>query len=141
VSDGDFELALRVYYEDTDALGIVYHANYLKFMERARTDWLRSRSERHAALRARHGVVFVVTRIDVRFQQPARLDDRLRVGLRLTRMGRAGFDVQQWVRRGEAPRPTETLCNATVRVACLDGHSMRPQRIPDSLLLELQGDH
>lgn len=141
MNDVVFEGSQRVYYEDTDALGIVYHANYLKFMERARTDWLRSASSDHASLRERHGVVFVVTRIDVRFKQPARLDDVLTVGVRLTRMGRAGFDMQQWVSRGTPAAETQTLCTARVRLACLDAHSMTPARIPEPLLLELQGDH
>ena len=141
MNDAGFEVSQRVYYEDTDALGIVYHANYLKFMERARTDWLRSASSDHAALRERHGVAFVVTRIDVRFRQPALLDDVLTVGVRVTRMGRAGFDMQQWVHRGTPADEAQTLCTARVRLACLDARSMTPVRIPEPLLMELQGDH
>lgn len=136
-----FFITIRVYYEDTDALGVVYYANYLKFMERARSDWLRFHGHDHNVLLERNGIVFVVTRFDVRYLQPARLDDELKVGLRVTRMGRAGFDMQQWVERANNPRTEETLCTAQVRIGCLHAATMKPHRIPDSLLTELQGDH
>jgi acyl-CoA thioester hydrolase len=128
---------VRVYYEDTDAAGIVYYANYLKFMERARTEWLRSFGHDQRTLRERSGILFVVTRLEVRYRHPARLDDELQVTLQAGRTGRAGFDLAQRIERGgESP-----LCTASVRLACLHAGSMKPHRIPDYLLQELQGDH
>ena len=129
-----FSWKLRVYYEDTDAAGIVYYANYLKFMERARTEWLRSHGFDHASLREHSGIVFVVTRLHARYLQPARLDDELAVTLTPTRMGRAGFDLQQRVEHHDG----SPLCTATVRLGCLHAGSMRPHRIPDTLLTELK---
>jgi len=130
-----FHWDVRVYYEDTDAAGIVYYANYLKFMERARTEWLRSRGFDQSSLREQRGIVFVVTRLDVRYLKPARLDAQLRVMLELTRMGRAGFDMCQQVESGP-----DSLCTANVRIGCLDAVSMRPRRVPDTLLTELTCD-
>lgn len=132
-----FRWGVRVYYEDTDAAGIVYYANYLKFMERARTEWLRLKGLGQTSLRERSGIIFVVTRLDVRYLQPARLDDELCVSVELARMGRAGFDMHQQVERD----PDSPLCTASVRIGCVDAGTLRPRRVPDFLLTELNCDH
>jgi len=97
VTGARFRWPVRVYYEDTDAAGIVYHASYLKFMERARTEWLRSRGFQQRELAREQRVLFVVSRLDIRYLHPARLDEHLDVELHVTRHGRAGFDLHQRV--------------------------------------------
>jgi acyl-CoA thioester hydrolase len=129
-----FRWPMRVYYEDTDAAGIVYYANYLKFMERARTEWLRSLGFEQTALVRDHRVLFVVSRVDVRYRGPARLDDRLEIGVAIQRLGRAGFDLVHEVARDDGVE----LCAGTVRVACLEAASMKPRPIPPFLLTELR---
>jgi acyl-CoA thioester hydrolase len=121
-----FSWPVRVYYEDTDAGGVVYHANYLKFMERARSEWLRALGYEQDALRREHGVLFAVTRVRVDFLRPARFNDLLEVGVRISRLGRVSLDLFQEV-SGDAG---DLFCRAEVRVACLDGTSLRPRPIP-----------
>jgi acyl-CoA thioester hydrolase len=128
---------VRVYYEDTDAAGIVYYANYLKFMERARTEWLRLHGFEQGALSRDHSVRFVVSRLTVRYLKPARLDDCLDVEVVVTRLGRAGFDMRQRV-INEGGRP---LCAGDVRIACLDAKRMKPCVIPTILLTELRREN
>ena len=120
-----FRFALRVYYEDTDAAGVVYYANYLKFMERARTEWLGSLGVDLAELEHAHGIVFVVLRLSIDYAAPARLGDRLEATLRLIELGRARMVAAQDVRRGAA-----TLAQARVTLACIDRATWRPARIP-----------
>jgi len=134
--DGDpsFSLPVRVYYEDTDSGGMVYYANYLKFMERARTEWLRGLGFEQDALRAREGVLFAVRRAAVDYLWPARFNDLLRVTVGLARSGGASLDFAQEVLR----EADGTLCcRGLVRVACLNERTQRPQRIPDKLLAEI----
>ena len=123
-----FAFALRVYYEDTDAAGVVYYANYLKFMERARTEWL----DRHAVplpeLERAHGVVFVVTRAEVDFRGAARLGDRLEATVAFAPVGRARLEARQTVRRGD-----EVLVDARIMLACLARDGWKPERVPDEL--------
>ena len=123
-----FCFPVRVYYEDTDAAGVVYYANYLKFMERARTEWLSALGFELAAVEREHGVVFVVRRVEIDFRKPAQLSDRLDVTLTLAGLGRARMLAQQDVRRGE-----EILSRAHVTLACLDPSDWRPTRIPAPL--------
>ena len=137
MSDGRFTWPVRVYYEDTDAGQLVYHANYLKFMERARTEWLRSFGYDQTQLRHKKGVLFVVTRLDMRYHRAARLDDELSVALQVIRMGRAGFDLDQSIHHADGG----LICSAAVRIGCLDAAEMAPRRIPDSLLTELRIEH
>src|SRR5690606_30121145 len=112
----EFRWQVRVYYEDTDAAGLVYHGNYLKFMERARTEWLRAMGYTHELLRERHGIVFVVSEANVRFVRPARMDDHLTVHVTLERAGGASLDFLQYIENESGGR----ICEATVRIACLD---------------------
>ena len=120
-----FCLPLRVYYEDTDAAGVVYYANYLKFMERARTEWLGSLGVDLAELERAHGIVFVVSRMEINYMAPARLGDRLEATLRLTELGRARMVAVQDVRRAAT-----VLARARVTLACVDRANWRPARIP-----------
>ena len=130
-----FSWPLRVYYEDTDAGGIVYHASYLRFMERARTEWLRACGFGHGVLRERLGVQLVLSRADVRFRAPARLDEELEATVRLERRGRASLDLWQEVRTRPAPSGTGlSLCSAHIQVACVDIERQRPRPFPPDLL-------
>ncbi|MGB0132939.1 tol-pal system-associated acyl-CoA thioesterase [Dokdonella sp.] len=125
---------LRVYWEDTDAGGVVYHAGYLRFFERARTEWLRAAGIGQQALREEHGVVFVVHGMDIRFNRPARLDDLLEASVVVTEMRSASFKVEQALRRStEEP----VLVDARVRIACVDHDRWRPCAIPEFLLQEI----
>ncbi len=132
-NDGNFRWPVRVYYEDTDAAGIVYYANYLKFMERARTEWLRSRGSDHTTLLDEHGIAFVVARLNMRYHHPARLDDQLFVTVSVNKVGRASFDMNQSVWRDEE----SPLCTAAVRLACVSANHIQPAAIPSLLRTEL----
>ena len=129
-----FEWTVRVYWEDTDAGGVVYHAGYLRFLERARSEWLRSCGIAQAPLAASDDVLFAVTEIDVKFLQPARLDDELRVSCRLGELGGASLRFSQDVVRIADNQP---IARAKVRVACLAAGTFRPRPIPKNLLAEL----
>jgi acyl-CoA thioester hydrolase len=122
-------IRVRVYYEDTDAGGIVYHATYLRWMERVRSDWLRSLGERHDAMAAA-GLQFVVSEVDIRFRRPARLDDLLDVDLEVIEVRRASLRLTQRTRGADGG---PLLADATVRVAVMDRHSGRPAPLPKRL--------
>jgi acyl-CoA thioester hydrolase len=128
-----FRFPVRVYYEDTDAAGVVYYANYLKFMERARTEWLSALGFDLAAIEREHGIVFVVHRVEVDFRAPAQLSDRLDVTMTLTELGRASIDADQDVRRGN-----EILTRARVALACINPSTRRPARIPAPLFARME---
>jgi acyl-CoA thioester hydrolase len=119
---------VRVYWEDTDAGGVVYYANYLKFLERARTEWLRALGHSQQALAADPGILFMVVNLNVDYFHPARLDDALRVTCAPEREGRVTMRFRQQILRDAPGR--EVLLEATIRVACLDARSLRPRRIP-----------
>jgi acyl-CoA thioester hydrolase len=120
-----FRWPVRVYYEDTDAAGVVYYANYLRFLERARTEWLALLGFTLTALEAEHGVVFVVHRLDIEYRRPARLYDALDVTLAPTAIGKSRLVTAQDVLRAD-----DCLVSAHVTLACLDLHRWRPARIP-----------
>ena len=128
-----FSFAIRVYYEDTDAAGVVYYANYLRFMERARTEWLESLGFPLAAFEAAHGVTFAVMRAEIDFLRPARLNDRLDVTVAPRALRGARLDVAQEVRRGD-----ESLVRGLIVLACVDVARLRPARIPGALSERLQ---
>ena len=133
-----FRLTLRIYWEDTDAGGIVFYANYLKFFERARTEWLRARGVSQERLRHEHRTAFVVTDTSVRFVAPARLDDLLEVSVVVERAGQASIRIAQQAWRavaGEAPR---LLAEGTIRIGCVDLGTFRPCRIPTAVLDTIQ---
>jgi len=126
---GGFAWPIRVYYEDTDAAGIVYHANYLRFMERARTEWLRALGFEQDAVAARFGVMFVITRSALRFMRAARFNQELVVVSRIERLRGASIEFAQVV----ADRGGETVCNALNTVGCVDCAGLAPRRIPAPL--------
>ncbi len=128
-----FSWPLRVYWEDTDAGGVVYHAAYLRFLERARTEWLRACGVGQARVRAEHGVLFVVADMQVKFLAPARLDDELRADITAFTRRSASMHFAQCILR---PADGALLIQAQVRAACIDAASYKPRRIPDSLLTE-----
>jgi len=128
-----FRFPIRVYYEDTDAAGVVYYANYLKFMERARTEWLSSLGFDLAAIEREHGIVFVVHRLEIEFSKPAQLSDRLDVTMTLVELRRARLVADQGVERD-----TDVLAEARVSLACLDASSWRPARIPAPLYAHME---
>lgn len=130
-----FSWQVRVYWEDTDAGGIVYYANYLRFLERARSEWLRSRGVSQRALAVDPGVIFSVVALEAQYRRPARLDDALVIGCEPRRDGGASLVFGQSVRRTHPDG--ELLLTATVRVACLDATSLKPRRLPEVLLREL----
>lgn len=121
---------LRVYWEDTDASGVVYHANYLRWFERARTEWLRDKGYDQERLRTEQGVAFTVAGLEIRYLRPARLDDALEVEVSVTESRRASLVFGQVIRRvGDAT----VLSEATVRVGCVDAATFRPKAIPFAL--------
>jgi acyl-CoA thioester hydrolase len=125
----------RVYWEDTDAGGIVYYANYLRFLERSRTEWLRSRGVSQLALARDPGVVFSVVAIEARYRLPARLDDLLSVSCEPAADGGASILFSQRIWR--EPLAAELLLSASVRVACLDAATLKPRRLPQVITREL----
>ncbi len=132
-SGQDFDFTLRVYWEDTDAGGVVFYANYLKFFERARTEWLRHLGVEQQALRDNTGAIFVVTDTQLSYHAPARLDDLLRVTVQLRARGTASMVMAQQAWRG----PT-LLAQGQIRIGCVDAVSFRPRRIPSDVTDTLQ---
>jgi acyl-CoA thioester hydrolase len=127
-----FSWPVRVYWEDTDAGGIVYYANYLKFMERSRTEWLRAAGIEQLPLKEEEGVIFVVVDLQVRYRQPARYGELLEVSCVVGETARASLTFIQEIRRGG-----ELLLEGQVRIACLDALGMRPRPLPKRLLAEI----
>jgi acyl-CoA thioester hydrolase len=131
----------RVYWEDTDAGGIVYYANYLRFLERARTEWLRSLGHSQRSLSVDPGVVFTVVSLSIDYRRPARLDDELAVTCEAHVEGAATLRFAQRIYRrgGDALSAEHLLAEAHVRVACVDARTLRPKRLPDFLTHETLG--
>ncbi|MFO1226194.1 tol-pal system-associated acyl-CoA thioesterase [Roseateles sp.] len=128
-----FTWPARVYWEDTDAGGVVFYANYLKFFERARTEWLRAAGGEQQRLRLEAGLIFVVSETVVRYLAPARLDDELTITVEPVELGRATLTVHQRALRGD-----QVLAESSIRVGCVNAHDFKPARIPASLLAALQ---
>lgn len=126
-----FTWPVRVYWEDTDAGGIVFYANYLKFFERARTEWLRSLGVMQGSLRESARGMFVVSETSVRYLSPARLDDELLVTARLEAAGRASLIIAQQACRADTGA---LLSEGTIRIGWVDAGTLRPARIPDAVL-------
>jgi acyl-CoA thioester hydrolase len=123
-----FSLRVRVYWEDTDAGGVVFYANYLKFFERARTEWLRSMGFSQQALREAHGTMFVVTDASIAYKAPARLDDEIDVTVAVEHTSAATITLTQQARRGST-----LLAQGSVRIACVDATTLVPRRVPDTV--------
>lgn len=128
-----FHHSTRVYWEDTDAGGIVYYANYLRFFERARTEWLRSLGVHQQQLRERDGTMFVVSQTALQYHRPARLDDLLDITVCVHTAARASLRLQQQALRGK-----ELLAEGEIRIACVDAPSLQLRRIPEDILRLLQ---
>jgi acyl-CoA thioester hydrolase len=124
----DFEHPVRVYWEDTDAGGVVFFANYLKFFERARTEWLRSLGFSQERMRVDEEAAFVVSETRVRYLRPARLDDLLTITVRIAAMARVSITIEQQAWRGD-----ELLAEGSIRIACVDISRFAPRRIPDGI--------
>lgn len=123
-----FRWPVRIYYEDTDGGGVVYHANYLKFFERARTEWLRSLGFEQTELRERQGVLFVVRTVQIKYVQPARFDQLLDVVTTIAELGRSRIVFDQKLQCGDA-----ILTAASVEVACVASPSFKPVPIPATM--------
>ena len=131
----EFVWPIRVYYEDTDSGGVVYHSQYLNFMERARTEWLRSLGIEQSTLRHEQGLLFAVHSMQINYRRPAVFNDLLQVISRLQKRSGASIVFEQSIYRGE-----ELLCDALVRVASLNAETFRPKPIPNFILTELHSD-
>lgn len=127
-----FVWPVRVYWEDTDAGGVVYYANYLKFMERARSEWLRAFGFEQDVLRDEPGIVFVVRRVEIDYLSPARFNEQLEVSVALHEAGRASLSVRQELMRG-----SDRLAEAVVTLACADAIRFKPVKIPEPILQAL----
>lgn len=117
---------IRVYYEDTDAAGVVFYANYLKFFERARTEWMRRLGVTNSELASRDQRIFVVKQVEIQYRKPARLDDMIAIHSKVTRIGRASISFKQ-----VAMRDDEILCESTIQVCGVDTTTFRPAEMPD----------
>jgi acyl-CoA thioester hydrolase len=127
-----FAHPVRVYWEDTDAGGVVFYANYLKFFERARTEWLRAAGFGQEQLRGEHGLIFVVTDTSLQYHRPARLDDELRITVEPDAPRGASLALAQRACRG-----TEALVHSRITIACVDAATLRPRRIPPPVIQAL----
>ena len=139
-----FAWQVRVYWEDTDAGGIVFYANYLKFFERARTEWLRTLGIEQQRLREQVGGLFVVTHTQLQYHRPARLDDLLLVTARVMDAGRASMTIEQSAllkpqqSDAQGSAQAELLCSGTIRIGWVDDRNLRPQRIPPAVMAALK---
>ena len=140
VHPSPFRAFYRVYWEDTDATGIVYHANYLRWFERARTDWLRSLGFDQETLRREHAIGFVVADATLQWRAPARLDDLLAVDVAVARAGAASLQLAQTIARVEHDgdtTPGTPIASARIRIGCVHLGTFRPERVPDRILAAL----
>ena len=134
----NFSWPIRVYYEDTDAGGVVYHSNYLNFFERARTEKLRALGYEQDQLRDSEGILFAVRSLQIDYLRPALFNQKLRVTAEVTRIKRASLSFEQSIKL-EQPG-TDLICTASVRIACISVHTMRPTPIPTNLLNQINHD-
>jgi acyl-CoA thioester hydrolase len=128
-----FHWQVRIYYEDTDAGGIVFYANYLKFFERARTEWLRATGVNQQALAEEDGAIFVVKHASIDYQAPAKLDDVLDLTLSIEKLGRASIQFVQ-----QAWRCDTLLASAQVKVGCVDAITLRPRPLPPATAAKMR---
>ncbi len=141
----EFSWPVRVYYEDTDNGGVVYYANYLKFMERARTEWLRARGVEQDVLVEQEGVIFAVRSVQLDYLKPARFNQQLSVSVTVAEVGKASLTFDQTVNLittegNVAVKSDLLLCQGQIRVACLNANSFKPRAIPASIRQEILGD-
>jgi acyl-CoA thioester hydrolase len=129
-----FAFPIRVYWEDTDAGGIVYYANYLKFFERARSEWLRQLGIEQGTLLANEGCMFVVSEIKTKFHRPARIDSLLLVSVQIKQIGHASISLHQTAALKDSTHDGLLVCEGTVRLACVQQTTMRPVAIPKTIV-------
>ena len=134
----EFSGTMRIYWEDTDAAGIVFYANFLKFFERARTEWLRTKGYSQEQLRTERGTGFIVTDASISYRRPARLDDLIDVTVALTRVGQASLQIAQQALRIVPDGTNELLADGTIRIGCVELGTYRPRRIPTEILQSIQ---
>jgi acyl-CoA thioester hydrolase len=127
-NNGQFNWQVRVYYEDTDSGGVVYHSNYLNFMERARTEWLRHLSFEQTYLKDVLKIIFVVHSVHITFKKPAKFNDLLNITSELTKLGRSSLEFLQKISVNQ-----QTLVEAQVKVACVDAVTFKPTAIPEQI--------
>jgi acyl-CoA thioester hydrolase len=134
----EFSWLVRVYYEDTDSGGVVYYANYLKFMERARTELLRSIGFEQDEIRQQLGIVFAVSRVNIQYRKPARFNDELNVITSISALGKASIQFKQSVflisTKPESVRADTLLSEAEIKIACLNADKFLPQSMPESII-------
>ncbi len=135
----EFSWPVRVYYEDTDAGGVVYYANYLKFMERARTECLRSIGFEQDRLRDDYGILFAVHSVEIRYRKPARFNDELEVITRICHLGKASLVFRQSIHLAGDPA-SRPLCTATVKVVCLNAERFSAQGMPATVLQQIRAE-
>ena len=133
----EFNWPVRVYYEDTDSGGVVYYANYLRFMERARTEWLRSLGVEQDTLAQQDGLIFAVRSVQVEYVKPARFNELLDVSVAISKTGKASVTFEQSIRQAEGQK--QLLCTGMVKVACLNSDTFKPQAIPEIISREISG--
>jgi acyl-CoA thioester hydrolase len=133
-----FSWPARVYWEDTDGGAIVYYANYLRFLERSRTEWLRARGHSQQQLALDPGILFTVVSLQIEYRAPARLDDELTITCEPRPQGAASLRFAQSIYRAQRAADPHLLVEAEVRVACVDVHSLKPKRLPQFLLAAVQ---
>jgi tol-pal system-associated acyl-CoA thioesterase len=133
LSNQTFSWTTRVYYEDTDAGGVVYHSQYLNFLERARTEWLRHLGFNHNNLREEFKLVFVVHSMQITFKKPAKLDDLLTISSKLVKIGRGSFEFFQAISVNQ-----QTLLEAQIKLACVDTLTFKPIGIPEKIRQKME---
>ena len=133
-----FHWPVRVYYEDTDTGGVVFYANYLKFFERARTEWLRQAEVGQQALALSEQVMFVVKNTSFDYHSPAKLDDCLSISVQIEKLGRASINFIQQAMRVKEDGTAELLCSCQIRIGCVCTETLRPQAIPPAVLASIR---
>lgn len=132
-NENEFLWPIRVYYEDTDAGGVVYHTNYVKFMERARTEWLRSLGVEQDELRELYGVIFAVRSVQIDYVLPAKFNDELLVSSLVIKKGKASVSIKQEIKRN-----SQVLCEGLIKVATLDDKIFKPKVMPKKLFEKIK---
>ncbi len=131
---------IRVYYEDTDSGGVVYHANYLKFMERARSEWFRKLGFELDQLKQEYGILLVVTALSISFTRPAKFNNEIVVSVEATEIGKASMSFKQDIidKNNDGDKNKQIMCSAKVKIACLDANAFKPKPIPKKVLEEIK---
>ena len=132
-NDKSYSLPIRIYYEDTDAGGVVYHSNYLNFFERARTEWLRELGYEQDDLRREENIVFVVRNVDISYLKPALFNDQVIATAEIKKLGRSSMEVSQRILRDNDADKIEVLATGTVIIVCVNATLFKPVKIPESI--------